>query len=558
MTKKILAIQRNFINIKIENLAKFLLVNKDEAFTYLSSALLLDLDENYIDDDIVIDDEGDKQIDIISITEFDNKRIIDLVQTKKETGFSSNVVIQISNGLHWIFAAKPQEIKKLKNIKLRNKINEIRKIWDANTYVNVHYCTLGDVEEISKEAHEQADEIKNTYGKLFNGQFSFAFDGAQDLYELIQQRERVSKVVEEKINYDFHQDTANMLDYYIQNFSGAICTVSGKEIARLVNDHGDNLFEANIRKFLGTNKVNKAISETCRSKTESQFFWFFNNGITIVCDTFNVVRNPKNPFVEVHNAQIVNGCQTATTLFNDWKDKKLKEDVKVLVKIFSAEDEGFVNKITDATNNQTSINTRDLRANDKKQILIQNYLKEKYGLYYERKRNQYKNIKIDKNKIINNEKVAQGFLAIGRKRPSVAKSSKARLFGIEFYEDIFSVPVEQLLISYKIVEFAENEKKIKPKQEIKYALKIYGFLHIARMMAYYLFNSENFPSITEIDGYIGLIGSQESPLKKFYDKSFNQLLESIKSRQKDDETGNLNNFFKSTEAEDLVNRILHP
>jgi len=558
MTKNTLSAQRNFINIKTEKLAKLLSIKRDRAFTYLSLGFLLDLDENNIDDDIIIDGEGDKQIDVISITEFGNKKVIDLVQTKKELGFSSNIVIQIGNGLNWIFAAKPQDIKKLKNIKLKNKINEIRKIWDANTLVNVYYCTLGDTTKISKEAREQADTIKNAYGKLFNGKFKFAFIGAQELYDLVQQREKISKVVEEKISYEFQQDMANMLDYYIQDFNGAICTVNAKEIARLVNKHGDNLFEANIRKFLGANKVNKAISETCKSEDDSQFFWFFNNGITIVCDTFNVVRKPKNPYIEVHNAQIVNGCQTATTLFNAWENKELKGDTKVLVKVFSAKDENFVNKITEATNNQTSISTRDLRANDKTQILIQNYLKEKYGYYYERKRNQYKSSKISKDKIINNEKVAQSFLAIGKKRPSVAKSSKARLFGEEFYEDIFSPPVEHLLISYKIVEFTEKEKERKPKDEIKYALRIYGFLHIARMMAYYLFQSENFPPVLEIDEYLSLIGSQNTPLKKLYDKTFNQLLKAIKTKQQDDETGSLNNFFKSSEAEDLVNKILHP
>ncbi|MFZ2390569.1 MAG: AIPR family protein [Minisyncoccales bacterium] len=521
--ENIFLIQKNFVNIVIDKLSKFLSIDKDASFTRLSLGLILDLDENNIDDEIIIDGQGDKQLDAILIHEDDNT--IDLVQTKKEKGFKSTKIIQIGNGLDWIFEKPLSDIKKLENVKFKNKINEIRdNAWNANLSVNVYYCTLGDTEVISSETEEEINTIKRKYNKFFKNKFSFKLIGSKELYELIQQRDKNDKVVEEKIHYEFHQDMANMLDYYIQDFKGAICTVKGSEIARLVKIHGDNLFEANIRKFLGTNKVNKAIAETCKSKNNSQFFWFFNNGITIVCEDFDVVKNPKNPHIEVHNAQIVNGCQTATTLFNTWKEGKLENKVKVLIKIFSAKDTTFVNKITEATNSQTSINARDLKANDFLQILIEGYLKEKYGYYYERKRNQYKGIRISRDKIINNEKVAQSFVAIGMKRPSTAKSSKAHLFADEFYEKIFSSPVEKLLISYKIVEFTEKEKKARTKNELEYTVRVYGFLHIARMMAYYLFKSEEFPDSECIDKCITIIKSKKSPLKKLYKKSLEQLI----------------------------------
>ena len=255
-------------------MAKSLLVSNPEAFAYLCLALVLDMDENNIDDDIIIDGEGDKQVDAISITQTGNKKIIDLVQIKKESGFSSNVVIQIENGLKWIFQKSPRDVNKLKNVKLKDKINEIREIWDANTVVNVYYCTLGDADRIPREAREQSDTLIAEYNKLFNDKFNFKFIGAQSLYDLIQQRERNDKVVSEKISYEFHQDAANMLDYYIKDFNGVICSVRGEEIARLVENNGDNLFEANIRKFLGDNKVNMAILDTCKSESNSQFFWF--------------------------------------------------------------------------------------------------------------------------------------------------------------------------------------------------------------------------------------------------------------------------------------------
>ncbi|MDO8609079.1 MAG: AIPR family protein [bacterium] len=550
------SISRNFLNVKIENLARFLSISNEKSFNFLALALILGLDENNIDEEMIIDGEGDKQIDAIYISQKGNKKIIDLVQLKKASGFSSNIVIQIGNGLNWVFEKNGKDVGKLKNFKFRDKINEIRDGWDENMTVNVYYCALGDESEIEAEALEQADLIRSAYSKHFD-KFNFSFIGVQKLYDLIQQREKIGKIVEEKIYYEFHPDAPSLVEYQIEDFGGVICSVNGEEIAKLVERHGDNLFEANIRRFLGENKVNKNILETAVSDYDSQRFWFFNNGITLVCDSSKIVRNPKKPYIHIYNAQIVNGCQTATTLFNAYKDKKLRTDIRVLVKIFSTKDEQFVNKITEATNNQTSISTRDLRANDKAQILIEKYFKEKYGYFYERKRGQYKNSNINKNIIINNEKVAQAFWAVGKIRPSIAKSSKTRLFSEDFYDDIFSKPVEYLLLCYKIVEYAEKEKRKKSTEEMEVALRIYGFLHISRMMAYYLLDGESVLNLTplKVDEYINLI-SKNNPLGEYYKRSFNVLLKKLRLMQKRGKIKNLNNFFKSSEAEDWISKIL--
>ena len=42
--------------------------------------------------------------------------------------------------------------------------------------------------------------------------------------------------------------------------------------------------------------------------------------------------------------------------------------------LFSTKSEGFIDKITEATNNQSSITSRDLKANDKFQIIIEKHL----------------------------------------------------------------------------------------------------------------------------------------------------------------------------------------
>lgn len=60
------------------------------------------------------------------------------------------------------------------------------------------------------------------------------------------------------------------------------------EIAELFNKHQDMLLQRNIRRYLGLheNRVNMAIQATLADPDNRENFYFFNNGITIVCKRF--------------------------------------------------------------------------------------------------------------------------------------------------------------------------------------------------------------------------------------------------------------------------------
>ena len=147
-------------------------------------------------------------------------------------------------------------------------------------------------------------------------------------------------------------------------------TVKGSEIARLVGGDRDKaIFDLNLRRYYGPEKgrVNPRIAATSSNRNESHLFWFFNNGITIVCDRCQVVDDPDSPHLKLTNLQIVNGCQTSMTLAATAQKGSLQDDVEVLAKIFETSDEGFVSKVVLTTNNQNAISSRDLKANDQVQ-----------------------------------------------------------------------------------------------------------------------------------------------------------------------------------------------
>ena len=168
-----------------------------------------------------------------------------------------------------------------------------------------------------------------------------------------------------------------------------VTLLSGFSIAKLANKHAERLFARNVRYFLGDKgkKANKEMKQTLQDKEKRKSFWYGHNGITILCDDSELRGSQHNPnAVMLINPQIVNGCQTTTTIkecFSDETARKNQMDFPVMGRIIQldgTEDErkNAAELIADRTNTQAAVNSADLRANDSVQVLFQDILR-KYG-----------------------------------------------------------------------------------------------------------------------------------------------------------------------------------
>lgn len=156
--------------------------------------------------------------------------------------------------------------------------------------------------------------------------------------------------------------------YFVNRESNTIVAeVSLKEIAKLVWNGKDYLYHSNIRNHLGRNKVNKSIESTLKKPKN---FWFYNNGITVVCDNFEYNNEHfKNGAakVTINTPQIVNGCQTTKTIFNYMYPKNKRrsdydnQEGTILVKIIK-DTNNKRREITRYTNSQTAVSGKDFYA----------------------------------------------------------------------------------------------------------------------------------------------------------------------------------------------------
>ena len=93
----------------------------------------------------------------------------------------------------------------------------------------------------------------------------------------------------------------------------------------------------------------------------------------------------------------------------------------------------IADKISETTNSQTPVTTRDLHANDR----IQRKLEDEFrslGYFYQRKANQYEEEPASQR--LNNELLAQLYLAYYMDMPSEAKNNKSLIFG-DKYSEVF-------------------------------------------------------------------------------------------------------------------------
>ncbi|MFC6014834.1 AIPR family protein [Plantactinospora solaniradicis] len=213
--------------------------------------------------------------------------------------------------------------------------------------------------------------------------------------------------------------------------------------------HGEldsTLFEANVRDYEGETIVNKSIQETLESTDTSEDFWWLNNGVTIVASRVQ----PANKVLELESPQIVNGLQTSTEIYKRRTVPYQSDRRSILVKIIEANDNAARERIIRATNSQTAFGPSTLRATDRVQRLIEEYL-DTQGLYYERRRRYYFNLGKPVERIVSIDQMGQAVLSVLAQMPHIARSSPSKIFDQGIYELVFR-PDHELATYYACIK----------------------------------------------------------------------------------------------------------
>ena len=258
-----------------------------------------------------------------------------------------------------------------------------------------------------------------------------------------------------------------------------IAEVSLKSLALFINKQEKYLFYSNIRNFLGKrNKVNREIERTYNDDPKK--FWDYNNGITIVCDKYDDIKDFKDGGASmiIETPQIVNGCQTSSTIYSLWKNQTIedrnKQEGTILVKIIEDINGTKRKKITKYTNSQTAVTGKDFFALEEFHYQLQKeFLKFGYNYIIQRKDKIDKKDKKKGNKdysYLFDQKfnnaffaivVVQAFAAGIHFKPAKAKSISNLVPGGSYYDKLFNdktTPKDPryYLFPYSVMYYSKN------------------------------------------------------------------------------------------------------
>ena len=283
-----------------------------------------------------------------------------------------------------------------------------------------YYATLAS--ELHPNVIQQSEELKDTIKGLFpNAVVEVTFVDSDTLFEMY------NAVIENRVNLKFADIPIS------PNQKNYIALVDLKSYFNfIVNDEGDvrkSFFDSNVRDYQGKNNVNSSISETLH-RADDNDFWWLNNGVTVLASEATLVNNRE---LQIVNPEIVNGLQTSMEIYNYFSENREaleSEKRSILLRIIVPDNEESRDQIIFATNNQTNIPKATLRVTDPIHLQIEMYFKSR-GLFYDRRKNYYKNQGRKPAEIVGVSFLAQCLITIFLKKPDYARARPSTLLNDE-------------------------------------------------------------------------------------------------------------------------------
>ncbi|WPU92490.1 AIPR family protein [Mucilaginibacter sabulilitoris] len=188
------------------------------------------------------------------------------------------------------------------------------------------------------------------------------------------------------------------------SYQSYLTVINGDLLVSIYEDHGQKLFEQNVRTFLQfKGNVNKGLKNTIEYKPE--MFFAYNNGITATAESVEVGSD--GHLKKIKNFQIVNGGQTTSAIYaarmtSNLDVSQVAVQMKLSVVKKTENQDDFISKVAEYANTQNKINNSDFFSNSPFHKDMKDYSNRIYApaiggsqkrthWFYERVRGEYLN-----------------------------------------------------------------------------------------------------------------------------------------------------------------------
>ena len=476
-------------------------INKDEwAFNYWVLDKLFYEDEELIEEKII--DYNDMSIDCYEI--YEDTKDIYLIQNKYYNDNTKITAEYVKNDflLRGINALKNGTYKR--SSELQKAFTRLKN--DPEFTVRLQLFVTNDChnEEAEKYIREFNAKNKKCIANIFylNDIKKRYYDEIEEIHTHITVKvESVVKGTILNINNDAYK-LENVLDarYVLTP------VVSIYRLYRESLEKQYPIFDKNIREYLGNKGINKGIYNTLQDENDRKNFFYYNNGITIICDSMTKIETQPSDYnmnakFYITNPQVVNGCQTVNSIYEylqnvapselerEFKDTFVMLKILVINRDNDLESELYKN-IVKYNNSQNKIDEKTFVANtsvflrlqeefEKKGFLL--LIKQSYKNKFSKKYKTISKLKelscarfdmfgidlpqklesfyvpLDKLLQVINAFVSGGYIAYTKKSQMLKFDSKPYNTAVEFIKND-DVTIDLLLNLYMLYKRADQEK----------------------------------------------------------------------------------------------------
>ncbi|MDR0462080.1 MAG: AIPR family protein [Christensenellaceae bacterium] len=398
---------------------------------------------------------GDKKCDFIYIDEDAKIALIAQAYLCQSIGkgAKANKASDLNTASAWVFKgdigkfskAIAQRVVALREAVASGKISQLY-IW----YVHNREESADVQAELDTVANTTRSTIKEAYRKEIKVIAEEV--GDKKIERLWEQSKQTKIFVSDKIEIPMEADGITMKG---AKWTAYQTSISGKQLHELYQQHGDGLFTANVRNYLGSAKrgdpINSKMLES--AKDRSGDFWVFNNGITALVHNFE----PTEGKLTLTGMSIINGAQTTGTIGSLLTAPDV--NLKVSLRVIKCSDEKTVEDIIRYNNRQNATVDSDFRSNEVQQDRLRKAFEADHqDLFYSGGRRDFK--KPDDKRILSPDTVAQTLTAFNG-NPYDAYNNKRGIWKLnDLYADAFNenLTAEHIIFVYALGEAIDSYK----------------------------------------------------------------------------------------------------
>ena len=418
--------------------------------------------------DCITDGPGDKQIDAVYVD--DQAQTAYIIQGKFYSCPTVDAAPLREVLSAWMLIQDLPKLQEAANDKLQSKITELAAAIEEDYHICFELLTTA-----SLTASAQEDLL--AYNRQLTEDEKLSASIVLVDSEILQTRlDEALDHARPYINYEFQVEDDKVLQMQLGDTKVVIVALPLRECLRIPGIKDGSLFRKNVRQSLGSNKVNRGIAKTI--KTEPGEFFFLHNGITAICSEMTY----SDGILWVRELNVVNGCQSLSTILNCSESAKKAEDAYIMFRFYEISDAERADSISTSTNSQTAVKARDLRSNDRFVLALKKAYEQRYpDGYFATKRGEEPNTaKYNSAHIVYLTDLGKELIAWHSQRPTMSYSEN-RVFDVYFdqlfHREYNPEDVQALAELHKTILPYWEPDSLKSLDENLITIKAYGPYH---------------------------------------------------------------------------------